>query len=144
MLPADPAGCAVSRRSCGDGIFSTEKVPSTNRWLWSRRHTRSRTTPLREVRRDSDRERRQSGSERNRHRCASRDARWRVPRYCENLAPEAQVIKLGLLSTQTGFDIAENFAAGELSEAQTKELIPAGKFFDVAIALVAINANLKL
>jgi hypothetical protein len=60
------------------------------------------------------------------------------------LAPEAQVIKLGLLSTQTGFDIAENFAAGELSEAQTKELIPAGKFFDVAIALVAINANLKL
>jgi hypothetical protein len=60
------------------------------------------------------------------------------------LAPEAHVIKLGLLGTQTGFDIAETFAVGELSEGQTKELIPAGKFFDVAIALVAIDANLKL
>jgi len=32
----------------------------------------------------------------------------------------------------------------ELSEGQTKELILAGEFFDVAIALVAIDANLKL
>jgi hypothetical protein len=61
-----------------------------------------------------------------------------------NLAPEAHLIKLGLLGTQTGFDIAETFAVGELSEGQTKELIPAGEFFDVAIALVAIDANLKL
>ena len=61
-----------------------------------------------------------------------------------NFAPEAHVIKLGLLGTQTGFDIAETFAIGELSEGQTKELIPAGEFFDVAIALVAIDANLKL
>jgi hypothetical protein len=38
----------------------------------------------------------------------------------------------------------ETFAIGELNEGQTKELIPAGKFFDVAIALVAIDANLKL
>jgi hypothetical protein len=51
-----------------------------------------------------------------------------------NLAPEAHVIKLGLLGTQTGFDIAETFAVSELSEGQTKELIPAGEFFDVAIA----------
>jgi hypothetical protein len=61
-----------------------------------------------------------------------------------NLASEAHVIKLGLLGTQTGFDIAETFAVGELSEGQTKKLIPAGEFFDVAIALVAIDANLKL
>ena len=54
------------------------------------------------------------------------------------------MIKLGLLGTQTGFDIAETFAVGGLSEGQTKELIPAGEFFDVAIALVAIDANLKL
>jgi hypothetical protein len=61
-----------------------------------------------------------------------------------NLAPEAHVIKLGLLGTQTGFDIAETFAISELSEGQAKELIPVGEFFDVAIALVAIDANLKL
>lgn len=61
-----------------------------------------------------------------------------------NLAPEAHVIKLGLLGAQTGLDIAETFAIGELSEGQAKELIPTGEFFDVAIALVAIDANLKL
>ena len=61
-----------------------------------------------------------------------------------NLPPEAHVIKLGLLGAQTGFDIAETFAVGELSEGQTKELIPAREFFDVAIALVTIDANLKL
>ena len=54
------------------------------------------------------------------------------------------MIKLGLLGTETGFDIAETFAVGELSKGQTKELIPAGEIFDVAIALVAIDTNLKL
>ena len=58
-----------------------------------------------------------------------------------NLAPEAHVIKLGLLGTQTGFNIGETFAVGELIEGQTKELIPAGKFIDVAIALLAIDAK---
>jgi hypothetical protein len=54
------------------------------------------------------------------------------------------VTKLGLLGTQTSLDSAQTFAVGELSEGQTKELIPAGEFFDIAIALVAIDANLKL
>ena len=54
------------------------------------------------------------------------------------------MIELGLLGAQTGFDIAKTFAIGELSKGQTKELIPAGEIFDVAIALVAIDANLKL
>ena len=54
------------------------------------------------------------------------------------------MIKLGLLGTETGLDIAETFAIGELSKDQTKELVPARKLFDVAIALVAIDANLKL
>jgi len=61
-----------------------------------------------------------------------------------NLAPEAHMIELGLLGTKTSFDIAETFAIGELSKGQTEELIPAGEIFDVAIALVAIDANLKL
>jgi hypothetical protein len=54
------------------------------------------------------------------------------------------MLELGLLGTETGFDIAETFAVGELSKGQTKELIPAGEIFDVAIALVSIDANLKL
>jgi len=54
------------------------------------------------------------------------------------------MIELGLLSTKTSFDIAEAFAISELSKGQTEELIPAGEIFDVAIALVAIDANLKL
>jgi len=54
------------------------------------------------------------------------------------------MIELGLLSTKTSFDIAETFAIGELSKGQAKELIPAGEIFDVAMALVSIDANLKL
>ena len=65
-------------------------------------------------------------------------------RVARNLAPEAHMIELGLLSTKTSFDIAEAFAISELSKGQTKELIPAGEIFDVAIALVPIDANLKL
>src|SRR5229473_769186 len=65
-------------------------------------------------------------------------------RVARNLPPEAHMIELGLLSTKTSFDIAETFAIGELSKGQTKELIPAGEIFDVAMALVSIDANLKL
>ncbi len=65
-------------------------------------------------------------------------------RVARNLAPEAHMIEFGLLGTKTGFDIAEAFAIGELSEGQTEELIPTGEIFDVAIALVPIDANLKL
>jgi len=54
------------------------------------------------------------------------------------------MIELGLLSAKTSFDIAEAFAIGGLSKSQTEELIPAGEIFDVAIALVALDANLKL
>jgi hypothetical protein len=49
-----------------------------------------------------------------------------------------------VLSTKTSFDIAEAFAISELGKGQTEELIPAGEIFDVAIALVPIDANLKL
>jgi hypothetical protein len=84
-----------------------------------------------------------------------RDLLWRSGGYvpilvgvgqgvARDLIPDVRVKKLGLLGAQTGFDIAETFATGELSKSPTKELIPAGEFFDVAIALVAIDANLKL
>jgi hypothetical protein len=61
-----------------------------------------------------------------------------------NSASEAHVIKFGLLGTQTGFDVAETGAIGELSESQTEELIPAREIFDVPIALLPIDAELKL
>ena len=65
-------------------------------------------------------------------------------RIARDWAPKAHVIQLGLLGAQTGFDIAKTFAVSELGKAQRKELIPAGKIFDVAIAVIAIDANLKL
>jgi len=37
------------------------------------------------------------------------------------------MIKLRLLRAQTGFDIAQAFAPGELGEGQTEKLIPAGE-----------------
>jgi hypothetical protein len=54
------------------------------------------------------------------------------------------MIELGLLGAETSFDIAQAFAISELSKQQAKELIPTREFFDVAIALVSIDANLKL
>jgi hypothetical protein len=52
--------------------------------------------------------------------------------------------QLGLLGTKTSFDIAEAFATAKLRKDQTEELIRAGEIFDVAIARVAMDANLKL
>jgi hypothetical protein len=54
------------------------------------------------------------------------------------------VIELGLLGAKASFDIAQAAAIGELSKQETKELIPTREVFDVTIALVAIDANLKL
>jgi hypothetical protein len=54
------------------------------------------------------------------------------------------VVELGLLGAETRFDIAQALAISELSKDQTKELIPAGEVFDIAVALVSVDANLKL
>jgi hypothetical protein len=54
------------------------------------------------------------------------------------------MVKLGLLGAQTGFDVAETGAVGELSERQTEELIPSRENFDVAVAPVSVDADLKL
>ena len=61
-----------------------------------------------------------------------------------NSTSEAHMIELGLLGAQTGFDVAQTCAIGELSESSTQELIPTREIFDVAIALVSIHANLKV
>jgi len=54
------------------------------------------------------------------------------------------MIEFGLLGAKTSFDIAQAAAISELSEQQAKELIPTREILDVTIALVAIDANLKL
>jgi len=54
------------------------------------------------------------------------------------------MVKLGSLGVQTSFDIAQAAAIGQLSEQQTKELIPTREVFDVTIALIAIDTKLKL
>jgi translation elongation factor EF-4 len=54
------------------------------------------------------------------------------------------MIKFGLLRAQTSLDIAQTAAIGELRKHQAKELIPTREALDVPIALVAIDAKLKL
>jgi translation elongation factor EF-4 len=54
------------------------------------------------------------------------------------------MIEFGLLGAQTRFDIAQAAAKSKLGEQQAKELIPTREIFDVPIALVAIDAKLKL
>jgi len=54
------------------------------------------------------------------------------------------MVKFGGLGAETSFDIPQAAAVGQLSEEQTKELIPTGKVLHVTIAPVAIDANLKL
>jgi hypothetical protein len=54
------------------------------------------------------------------------------------------MVKPAWLGAQTSFDIAQAAAISELSKHQAKELIPTREVLDVTIALVAIDANLKL
>ena len=65
-------------------------------------------------------------------------------RSAGNAAPKTHVIKPGLLGAQAGFDVAETGAISQLSKSQTEELIPAREIFDVMVAVVAIDAQLKL
>ncbi len=65
-------------------------------------------------------------------------------RVARNSSPQTHVIEFGGLGAETGFDIPQAAAIGQLSEQQTKELIPTREIFDVTIALVAIDADLEL
>src|SRR5271169_148536 len=59
-------------------------------------------------------------------------------------AAEAHVIELPLHGAQTGLDIAQAFAIGQLREAKTKKLIQAGKAALTKIPRVTRDAFLKL
>ena len=54
------------------------------------------------------------------------------------------MIELRALRAPTDFDVAQTGATGELRKGQAKELIPAREILDVTVALVAIDAKLKI
>ncbi len=54
-------------------------------------------------------------------------------------AADACMVKFGIQGPQAGFDIAETFSVGELSEGHTKKLIEAGKCSHSVIALISLN-----
>jgi hypothetical protein len=57
-----------------------------------------------------------------------------------NTSAKPQMIQLGLLRAQTGFDVAQTFAPGELRQGQTEKLIPAGEALRFVIAAVTFHA----
>src|SRR6202795_4206772 len=61
-----------------------------------------------------------------------------------NPTTDAHVVKLVRRRPQTGFDISQALAVGELCESHTKELVPAGKSSWSVIATVAFHAATKL
>ena len=65
-------------------------------------------------------------------------------RIAGNLPANPQVIQLGLSGTQADLNISQTFSVSELSEGHAEELIPAGKAYNVAIAVVSIDAFSKL
>jgi translation elongation factor EF-4 len=54
------------------------------------------------------------------------------------------MIEFGLLGAKTSFDVAQAAAISKLRKHQAKELIPTREVLDVTIALVAIDASLKV
>lgn len=53
------------------------------------------------------------------------------------------MIKLVALSFEAGFDIAQAFPIGQLSECHAAELILAREVFDISVAVVALNTTTK-
>jgi hypothetical protein len=53
------------------------------------------------------------------------------------------VVRLALLSAQTGFDIPEAFPVGQFSKGHTEVMVEAGKLLDLEVAIVAIYALMK-
>ena len=60
-----------------------------------------------------------------------------------DVSAKAHVIEFLLVAAKTGLDISETFAIGELGKGHAEELIPAGKGFDLVVALVALDTFLK-
>ena len=64
-----------------------------------------------------------------------------VARYS---APDAQVIKLGLVGSQTGLDIPETFSICKLGKSQAEKLVPTRKSLHLVVPPVAFYALLEI
>jgi hypothetical protein len=60
-----------------------------------------------------------------------------------NAPTQAQVIELGRLAAQTGFDVAQALAMRELREGHAQELIDAGEALDVSLAAILRHQSAK-
>src|ERR1019366_4297989 len=65
-------------------------------------------------------------------------------RGARHLATESQVIQLALQRTQTGFDVAQTLAIGQLGEGHRQILIPAGEASPPEVALITRDATTEL
>jgi len=61
-----------------------------------------------------------------------------------NAAPNTHVIELGLIGTQTSFDIAQAFAIRQLGKGHAEKLIPTGEALEFVVATITFDAFLKL
>src|SRR6266496_405011 len=61
-----------------------------------------------------------------------------------HLATESQVVQLALQRTQTGFDVAQTLAIGQLGEGHRQILIPTGEAAQPQVALITLDAATKL
>ena len=55
------------------------------------------------------------------------------------IAPDAHVVELGVLGAQTGLDVAQALAVGELGEGHAQVLIEAGKALHLVMAAIALD-----
>ena len=60
-----------------------------------------------------------------------------------DLAAKAHVIQLRLLRAQTGLDVAQALAIGQLRECQTQELIQTREVLDFVVAAIMLHAATK-
>jgi len=54
-----------------------------------------------------------------------------------DLSPDARVVEFGFHGAQTGLDLAQTFAAGQLGKCHAEKLVEAGKTSHATIALIA-------
>ncbi len=64
--------------------------------------------------------------------------------HARYMPADSQVIKLGASRTQTGFDVAQTLAIGQLREGHAQKMIPATEPLNFVHAAITIHASLKL
>jgi len=57
----------------------------------------------------------------------------------ESFSSKAHMIEFLVIAPEAGLDISEAFALGELSKSHAKEMIPAGKGFDLTVAPISFD-----